>query len=165
MLACKIGDVDQLFGGYDAAKRKVKIGSYTRRYTPAKLSESGRCVMRRDEVQSFAIPAKYMTKLGVANPNCILKHGCKHRLQIAGGAADDLKHFRRGRLLLSSFAQFAGKPSDLRLILSRRRIGTWDSLRRIAAFRLWRLSTSPFGRFAACLGAPFHRVPVNSGAS
>ena len=64
-----------------------------------------------------------------------------------------------GRLLLPSFIQFAGKPSDLRLFLSRGRIGTSCGLRRITAFRPGRLATSPFDRFAACSGAPFHRVP------
>jgi hypothetical protein len=59
--------------------------------------------------------------------------------------------------------QFAGEPSDLRLLLSRRRIGPWHSLRRISAFRLWRLGPSSFDRFAACFGAPFHRDPLAEG--
>ena len=38
------------------------------------------------EMQDFAVPAKDISKLGVANANGILQHGCKHRLKIAGRA-------------------------------------------------------------------------------
>ena len=56
--------------------------------------------MRRDEVQGIAIPAIDISKLGVADADGFLQHGCKHRLKIAGRAADDLEHLRRRCLLL-----------------------------------------------------------------
>ena len=56
--------------------------------------------MGRDEVQGVAVPAKDTSELGVADTNGFLQHGRKHRLKIAGRAADDLKYLRSGRLLL-----------------------------------------------------------------
>ena len=38
----------------------------------------------RDEVDSFAIPAKDISELGVADADGLLQHRCKHRLKIAG---------------------------------------------------------------------------------
>ena len=64
--------------------------------------------MRRNEVQGLAVPAIDISKFGVADANGILQHGCKHRLKIAGRAADDLKHLRRGRLLLQRFREVGG---------------------------------------------------------
>ena len=61
--------------------------------------------MRRDEMQGVTLPAIDIAKLGVADANGILQHGCKHRLKIAGGAADDLQHLRRGCLLLQRFGE------------------------------------------------------------
>ena len=89
--------------------------------------------MRRNEVQGVAIPAVDISKRGVADADGILQHGCKHRFKIAGRAADDLKHLRRRRLLLSSLVQFAGEPSDL-CILDRG--GRGRSFGRIAALCL-----------------------------
>ena len=40
--------------------------------------------MRRHEVQGVAIPAIDISKIGVADTDGILQHGCKHRLKIAG---------------------------------------------------------------------------------
>ena len=48
--------------------------------------------MRRHEVEGVAIPAIDVSELGVADANGFLQHGCKHRLKIAGRAADDLEH-------------------------------------------------------------------------
>ena len=64
---------------------------------PAKLGKRRRRIVRRYEVQGVAIPAKDIAKLGVADACGILQHSCKHRLKIAGRAADDLKHLRRSR--------------------------------------------------------------------
>ena len=60
-----------------------------------------------------------------------------------------------------SSADFASlERSDLPVLLGGSGcFGTWYGLRRIAALRLWHLSTSPLDQFAACSGAPFHRVP------
>ena len=63
--------------------------------------------MRRHEVQGVAIPAMDISKLGVANADGILQHSRKHRLKIAGRAADNLEHLRRGGLLLQRFGKLA----------------------------------------------------------
>ena len=49
---------------------------------------------------SFAFSEVNDPELGVADTNGFLQHGCKNRLQIARRATDDLKHLRRGSLLL-----------------------------------------------------------------
>ena len=69
--------------------------------------------MRRKQVQSVAVPAVNISKLGVADANGFLQHGGEHRFKIAGGAADDLEHLRRGRLLLKRLTQFAEQPRIL----------------------------------------------------
>src|SRR5262249_13776825 len=50
-------------------------------------------------------------------------------------------------------------PNFARLIVVTRSYGHW----RIAALRLCRLATLRFGWFAACSGAPSHRLPQGSG--
>jgi hypothetical protein len=76
--------------------------------------------MRRHEMQGIAIPAMDISKLGVADADGILQYGCKHRLKIAGRAADNLEHLRRGSLLLQrlgeigrSLVQFIEQPRIL----------------------------------------------------
>ena len=56
--------------------------------------------MRRNEVQGFPIPEMDISKLGIADANRIRQHCVKHRLEIAGRAADDPEHLRRRGLLL-----------------------------------------------------------------
>ena len=63
--------------------------------------------MRRHEVQSVAVPAIDISKFGVADAYGVLQHGFKHRLKIAGRAADDLEHLRGRRLLLQRLGEFA----------------------------------------------------------
>ena len=48
--------------------------------------------MCRDNAEGLAIPTKDVAEVGVADARRILQHGCKHRLQIAGRAADNLEH-------------------------------------------------------------------------
>ena len=69
--------------------------------------------MRRKQMQGLAIPAVDISKLGVANACRILQHGCEHRLEIAGRAADDLEHLRRRRLLLQRFGEVGGALAQL----------------------------------------------------
>ena len=97
-LLCCIGDVSHRLRRDHEAKDIVRIG--TNRRTPACLGISERRIMRRHEAKCVAIPAIDITECGVANANSVRQHGFKHRLKIAGGATDDLKHFRRRRLLL-----------------------------------------------------------------
>ena len=64
--------------------------------------------MRRNEVEDVPIPAVDISKLGVADAYSFLQHGCKHRLKIAGRAADDLEHLRRRGLLLQRLGKLGG---------------------------------------------------------
>src|SRR5271155_3731661 len=64
--------------------------------------------MRRDEMQSMAIPAIDISKRGVADANGFLQHRCEHWFKIAGGAADDLKNLRCGRLLFQRLSEIGG---------------------------------------------------------
>ena len=64
------------------------------------FGEGGRCITHRSETQGVAFTAVDGAKLGVAETDCVLQHGRKHRLKIAGGATDNLEHLRRCRLLL-----------------------------------------------------------------
>jgi hypothetical protein len=61
--------------------------------------------MRCHEVQGVAIPAMDISKLGVADADGILQHGCKYWLKITGSPADNLEHLRGSRLLLQRFAK------------------------------------------------------------
>ena len=61
--------------------------------------------MHRREAHGVAINAENATELGIAEVDGILKRAGKHRLKIAGKAADDPQHFRRGGLLLPSLVQ------------------------------------------------------------
>ena len=61
--------------------------------------------MRCGEVKCVAVPAVDISKLGVTNPCCILKHSVKYGLKIAGEAADNLKHLRRRCLLLQRLGE------------------------------------------------------------
>ena len=54
------------------------------RRTLACLGEGRRCIMRGNEAQGVTVPAVDASKLGVADANCVLQHGCKHWLKIAG---------------------------------------------------------------------------------
>ena len=56
--------------------------------------------MRSDDAQAVAVPAIDIAKLGIADADGLLQHGSQTPAQDRRGAADDLKHLRRGRLLL-----------------------------------------------------------------
>src|SRR5262249_55876373 len=51
--------------------------------------------------------------IGVAKPGSRFYKGVEHRLQIKGGAADNLEHVGRGGLLLERFPQLIEQPSVL----------------------------------------------------
>ena len=60
-----------------------------------------------DEAEIVAEAAGYSAHLGVAEPRRRCDQLVEHRLQVEGGAADDLQHLRRRRLLLQRLAQIA----------------------------------------------------------
>ena len=69
--------------------------------------------MGRNETQRVVVPTIDTAKLGVANADRILKHCCKHGMQIAGGAVYDLEDLKSGSLLLYRLVSLAGEPRDL----------------------------------------------------
>ena len=71
--------------------------------------------MGRDKGKGVSFPTVDISDPGIADADGILQHGLKHRLKIAGRTAYSVEHFRGSRLLLPSFVQFTGKPSDLRI--------------------------------------------------
>ena len=56
------------------------------------VRESWRCIVRRHELKSLAIPSEDISKCGIADANGLLQHCCEHRLKIAGRTGDDLEH-------------------------------------------------------------------------
>ena len=59
------------------------------------------------DVQGLTIPAVDISKRGVADPHCLLKHKCEYRFKLAFGAADDLEYLRRCGLLFERLSQVA----------------------------------------------------------
>ena len=58
------------------------------------------CIVGRDEPQGVSIPTEDIAEVGVTNARSILQHGREYWLKVAGRAADNLKYFGRGSLLL-----------------------------------------------------------------
>ena len=140
----KIGHVDHFFCGDHAGKGAVGSGRRTKGYARAAFSEGGWCIMGRDRVQRLAVPPKDVAKLSLAEADRVLQHGLEDRLKITQRTADNLESLRSRRLPLQRFVQFTRKPSNLRLLGSRGRLGTSWGLRCIAALRLRWLATPAF---------------------
>ena len=153
-LGPNIGHVNNRFSSYHPTRGRLWIG--TKRRATNFFGESRGRIVCREQAQSLAIPTVDATERGFANADCVLKHSCKNRLKIASGATDNLKHLRRGRLLLQRLIHFAGEPCDLCVRACSGGTATRRGLSRIAALQLCRLAASRFNWFA---GAPFHRVP------
>ena len=73
---------------------------YTTRCVLARLNECRRRIVCCQHVQSLAVPAGDNAELGLADADGVLQHGGKYRLQIAGGAGDNLEHLGGSGLLL-----------------------------------------------------------------
>ena len=69
--------------------------------------------MRGKQTQAFAVLALDISKLGVADADGVLQHGCKHWLKIARRTGNDLQHIRRSRLLLQRLGQVIGALAQL----------------------------------------------------
>ena len=81
---------------------------------PIVFGQFGRRTDLRLKVKLVAVKAEHYSELSLADMRCVLQHGLEHRLQIAGGATDDLKNFRRGRLLLQRFRKVGGALAEVR---------------------------------------------------
>jgi hypothetical protein len=114
--------VKRLFAHYHATD--IRILGDTKRKALAFLDPSGRRIMCRNKVQSVVLPPIDIAERGVANSDRVLQHGCKYRLQIAGGAADNLQHLRRSSLLLKRLSEFA---RSLLLALEQSRVFDGDN--------------------------------------
>jgi hypothetical protein len=84
-------------------------------------------------MQSLVFPAIDVSKSSAAQANSLFQDGCKHRLKIAGRAADDLKDFRCRSLLLQRFIKLAGQPRLLVIPPGTARTPTPHRLRRVTA--------------------------------
>ena len=106
-----VGDVSDLFGDRDTAKR------YVRRWPDwpvrKRLDISGRPIVVGNRPESVAVAEEQGAELGPADAHRIFQHGLKNRLKLAGRARDHSQHLRRGGLLLQQFAQFAEQPRVL----------------------------------------------------
>ena len=71
------------------------------RRVPERFGESWRRIVHCDELNSVAVRAINMLRTWHRRcATAFSSMACKHRLEVAGGAADDLKHLRRCSLLL-----------------------------------------------------------------
>jgi hypothetical protein len=80
-------------------------GPRRKRFAQQSIDKGGRRTDHglRDE-RAVAINVQY-AELCLADAKCILKHGLKHRLQLARRTADDTEHLGGRCLLLQRFAQ------------------------------------------------------------
>src|SRR6516162_7267480 len=86
-----------------------------------------------------------------------LADGVEDGSKVGPRACDDAKDLAGRSLLVLRFMQFAGEPRDLGFLA-----GSGGTA--VACGLLgFRLAASPFSHFAACSGAPSHRLPQGSG--
>ena len=69
--------------------------------------------MHRSNAEGTVVTQLQRAKLSVTDAHRILQHRLEHRLQLTGGAADDLEHVGGCGLLLKRFAQFVEQPRVL----------------------------------------------------
>src|SRR5271166_6032935 len=101
--------MNHYFCRHHTTKGKVRLER--QRPTLTIFGEGRRCIVRRHEVHGVAVPTEDIAELGVTDARSIPKHGCKHRLEVAGGTADNLKNLGRRSLLLQRFREVGGAYS------------------------------------------------------
>jgi hypothetical protein len=117
LFGCKISCVDHGLGHHQATEKSCRTGTNRRELTC--LGEGWRCLVRRHESKSLAIPSEDISKGGIADANSRLQHGLKNWLQFTGRRTDDTQHFRCCSLLFQRLVAFTGEPSDLLLLCNR----------------------------------------------
>src|SRR6516165_11979266 len=117
----------------------------------------GRRATHRRDMEAVFRPAIDMPHVSLAEPYSILQDRIEDGLQAARRRRDRAKDFGRCRLLLQRLAQLAPKPHNLCFLAGSRRTAM--------AHSVWgfRLTASRFSQFAACSGAPSHRLLQGSG--
>ena len=73
---------------------------WTKRRALARIREGAWRVVCSNQMKSVTIPQINVSKIGFANPRCILQDCCKHWLKVTWRATNNLEHLRRSRLLL-----------------------------------------------------------------
>src|SRR6516225_2040740 len=86
-----------------------------------------------------------------------LSQGSEYRLEIESRVTNRFENVSSCGLLFPRLIQLATKPHDLCFLAGSRRTAMAHS---VCGFRL---AASRFSRFAACSGAPSHRLPQGSG--
>src|SRR5262249_14040921 len=98
-----IGYVNNLLCARDAVKT-CPWARTDQRLKPSGLSKSRRRVVHRDYAEGVTFTQIHRAELGFADAGGALQHRPERWLQLAGGAADDLKNLRGRRLLLQRLA-------------------------------------------------------------
>ena len=97
----------------DASKRGVRRRIDDRLALPRpRQTCAARCASHRSATRRRHAAIQH-AKLGMAQTRGVLQCGLKHRLQLAGGRADDAQHFRGRGLLLQRLAQLALEQREL----------------------------------------------------
>src|SRR6516164_2381497 len=104
--------------------------------------------------EPVAIRSPYRSVIRLAQLGRTLADGVEDGSKVGPRACDDAKDLAGRPLLVLRFMQFAGEPRDLCFAH-----GFWRTA------PLWRhhFVALRFGWFAACSGAPSHRLPQGSG--
>src|SRR5262245_1173589 len=108
---CKVGGLDRPLGSDQLGKVATRCGMD--RTASARLGKCPRHIVAGDDAQCTTFMEIEVAELGLANAHCIGQHRLEHRLQLAGRAADDLKHVGSGGLLLQRLAQLVEKARVL----------------------------------------------------
>ena len=95
----KIGDVDHRLGRGHLTEGRHRFGPISAR-NPARCRKGERGIVRGNVVKKLAVPAEYVSGLGVADSCRIFQHSGEYRLEVAGRAGNDAQDLRRRRLLL-----------------------------------------------------------------
>ena len=88
------------------------IGTY---WLPEEFGKARWHAIKSGRVQTFSAVSPKCSKLGVAQPRCLLKHRVKHRSEIARRRIDDLQNF--GHCGLSGLGFVALCPCFIKLSL------------------------------------------------
>ena len=79
LLCCGVDDVQHRPGRHHATEGMLRTGP--KRCEPTRSRVGGGHIMSRNETYGVAFDAVDATKLGIADADGVLQHGCKHRLQ------------------------------------------------------------------------------------
>src|SRR6516225_5141452 len=108
-------------------------------------------------MQILSVEFKNGHVVRIAEARRTSSNNLQHGLKLGRRSANGLKNLRCGRLLFLRLVQFTAKPLNLSFLTSNEGTNTAHSRKG------FRLAASRFSRFAACSGAPSHRLPQGLG--